>query len=355
MHIFRPFQKGFSLIELMIVVAIIGILVGSAMPNFMELLEDSKYSKAKQDIDIIKNQCILFHTKESRFPNKTDELLGKYMVKIPLSPWGSEYKIDEFFIVAETPNGELKTPFYNPGLIGFLRDGDLFTRDFISGSSMKLLSLNGQVKCFSWHPDGSRIYYNSSGIIYSINVNATPEKRVEEFDKADDIAISPNGTYMTYDWANDLYIKTLNSKERPSAPLVRNARTSSWAGNSNGLVFVMEGCVSVVRINNGRVIGKIMKGPSGENPKWCSINTKILFLRGRNLIVTSAGKIKSNGSSAEKEVIAENVLSADWIPRSNKIVYTASDGNAYQINLKNEDAEPQLIFMDAKNVQCCAM
>lgn len=355
MKFMKLYIRAFSLIELMIVVAIIGILVGTALPNFMNLVEDSKFSKARHDLDIIKNQCVMFYTNESRFPNKTDELLGKYMAKIPLSPWGNEYFIDEFYVVTDTPSGELKMPFYNPGMIAFIRDGDLYKRDFLSGASLGLLSVPGEVKSFAWHPDGSRIYYNSGGKIYSIGINSAPEERVEIFDKAENISISPDGVYMTYDWGDDLYLKTLNSHERPLSAFVRNARNSHWAGNSKGMTFVYEGRVSVVRINNGSIVGKILQGMSGDFPKWCSVNTKILFLRGRRLFITGAGKIKSQGASAEETEIADDVVSADWIPNSTKIVYTSSGGMVYQINTEVNSPKPQLLFMDGKNVQCCRM
>ena len=46
-------RKGFTLIELMIVVAIIGILAAVAIPGFMQYIKNSKTSEAKTNLNSI--------------------------------------------------------------------------------------------------------------------------------------------------------------------------------------------------------------------------------------------------------------------------------------------------------------
>jgi general secretion pathway protein G len=97
-------NAGFTLIELMIVVVILGILATIIMPRMLGRPEQARRMKAKIDIRNIESALALFKTDIGRFPT-TSEGLGVlvsdpgikgynkdgYLDKVPLDPWGNKY------------------------------------------------------------------------------------------------------------------------------------------------------------------------------------------------------------------------------------------------------------------------
>ena len=91
----RPHRLAFSLIELLIVVALISALVGVAVPMFQQNLLESKQAKARSDLDTIRG-AILQHDAHERPLTGTnlEPLHGTYLQNIPKDPWGNDYAVD---------------------------------------------------------------------------------------------------------------------------------------------------------------------------------------------------------------------------------------------------------------------
>lgn len=88
-------RKGFTLIELLIVVAIIAILVGVALPYYQNYVREARITKAKHELDIIKEALIKYNTFEDKKFNYTDlnVLQGNYLQQLTFDPWGRAYEV----------------------------------------------------------------------------------------------------------------------------------------------------------------------------------------------------------------------------------------------------------------------
>jgi general secretion pathway protein G len=95
-------QQGFTLIEILIVVAIIGLIATLIAPNLIGRFERSKEEITKAQIEMLSSATMSFMLDLSRFPNTLDELInstdpkwrGPYLSKrsLPKDPWGRDYQ-----------------------------------------------------------------------------------------------------------------------------------------------------------------------------------------------------------------------------------------------------------------------
>lgn len=94
---------GFSLVELMVVIAIIGLLATVVTVNVIGQAEKAKFTRVKADMDGIKKALKLFRLDMGRYPNSLDELVnapggagrkwtGPYLDDLPSDPWDNPYE-----------------------------------------------------------------------------------------------------------------------------------------------------------------------------------------------------------------------------------------------------------------------
>lgn len=101
-------HQGFTLIEVMVVVVILGILAAVIVPRIMDNPDRARVTKAKQDIQAIKSSLDLYKLDNFQYPS-TDQGLralverpsgspearnwkqGGYLDRLPKDPWGGDY------------------------------------------------------------------------------------------------------------------------------------------------------------------------------------------------------------------------------------------------------------------------
>ncbi|PKA69797.1 general secretion pathway protein G [Pseudomonas baetica] len=102
-------QRGFTLIEIMVVVVIIGILGAIVVPQFMSRPDQAKVTAARTDIQAIATALEMYRLDNHNYPSTQQglEALSKrptgtptaknwnpqgYLKKLPVDPWGTPYQ-----------------------------------------------------------------------------------------------------------------------------------------------------------------------------------------------------------------------------------------------------------------------
>jgi general secretion pathway protein G len=125
-------QNGFTLLEVMVVIVIIGLIGGMVVPNLMGNMDKAEIKKAVSDISALETSLTMYKMDNYKYPNTEQGLEaltqetdieplprrfpnGGYVKRLPADPWGNEYQLlnpgenGDIDIFSMGPDGEAGT------------------------------------------------------------------------------------------------------------------------------------------------------------------------------------------------------------------------------------------------------
>ena len=124
--------RGFTLLEVMVVIVIIGMMLSVVVPNLMGSQDTAKLQKAVQDITALENSLTMYKLDNNDYPSTEQGLEaltdqtdiepiprrypeGGYVKRLPKDPWGNEYLLlnpgeqGRMDVFTAGPDGEVGT------------------------------------------------------------------------------------------------------------------------------------------------------------------------------------------------------------------------------------------------------
>lgn len=112
-------SRGITLVELLVVMAILGILMTFAIQYYGSTSDDARKIKAMNDMNGIKSAIKMYYIQSGgQYPPSIEALVGKYLPAQPVDPWGVNYRLDtvkqEIYCIEKKTNVRLPLKYGMP-------------------------------------------------------------------------------------------------------------------------------------------------------------------------------------------------------------------------------------------------
>jgi len=112
----RQRPRGFTLIELIVVMAIVGLLVSIAAPRYFASLERARENSLRSSLAVMRHAIDQFAADRGRYPESLEELVElRYLRQVPQDPFTGRQ--DTWVAVAPAPESVV------PGRVSDVRTG----------------------------------------------------------------------------------------------------------------------------------------------------------------------------------------------------------------------------------------
>jgi len=80
-------RRGFTLIELVVVLTLVGLLVAIAAPRYFQVIDRGKQTVQRQNLSVMRDAIDKFFGDQGRYPDQLEELVSmRYLREIPVDP-----------------------------------------------------------------------------------------------------------------------------------------------------------------------------------------------------------------------------------------------------------------------------
>lgn len=120
-------SRGFTLIELIVVMAIVALLASIAAPRYFHSLEKSKETALRSSLTVMRDAIDQFAADKGRYPDTLEELASaRYLREIPEDPVAGAR--DAWVELGPPPDAQIKGQLYDvrSGAAGRASDGRLY-------------------------------------------------------------------------------------------------------------------------------------------------------------------------------------------------------------------------------------